>query len=56
MVSLASNTTELKMTVEIIRKETGLTETVELVGMADEEQLKALLADGLVTPTEKKDN
>ncbi len=34
---------ELRMTIEIKRKETGKVETVELVGHADPEKLKQIL-------------
>lgn len=34
---------ELRMTVEITRKETGKTDTVELVGFLDEDKLKEFL-------------
>lgn len=36
---------ELKMTVQITRKETGETEEVEMVGFLNEEQLKQLQQD-----------
>jgi hypothetical protein len=34
---------EIKMTVEIVRADTGKTDTVELVGVVDQSQLDALI-------------
>lgn len=34
---------EIKMTVEIVRADTGKTDTVELVGFVDQSQLDALI-------------
>jgi len=38
--NLSGHAGEVRMTVEIVRKETGLKETHELVGYVDEQQLK----------------
>lgn len=43
MSELQGQVGELRMTVEITRKETGKTETVELVGFLDEDKLKEFL-------------
>jgi len=42
MIELAGQPGELRFTLEITRKETGKTETVELVGYLDEDKLKEL--------------
>lgn len=41
--NLAGQPGELRMVIEIKRKETGAVETVELVGHADPEKLKQIL-------------
>lgn len=41
--NLAGQPGELRMTIEIKRKETGKVETVELVGHADPEKLKQII-------------
>ena len=41
--SLQGQPGELRMTIEIKRKETGKVETVELVGHADPEKLKQII-------------
>lgn len=48
MSDLQGQVGELRMTIEIKRKETGEVEKHELVGFVDEEQLKQLQAEGLV--------
>lgn len=48
-MNLAGDIGELKLTVQITRKETGKVEEVELVGFVDEEKLKQLQAEGLLT-------
>lgn len=45
MSALVGQLGELKMTVQITRKETGETEEVEMVGFLNEEQLKQLQQD-----------
>jgi hypothetical protein len=42
MPDLSGQMGELRFTLQITRKETGLTDTVELVGYLDEEKLKEL--------------
>jgi hypothetical protein len=42
MPELSGQVGELRFTLQIVRKETGLTDTVELVGYLDEEKLKEL--------------
>jgi len=42
MPDLSGQMGELRFTLQIKRKETGLTDTVELVGYLDEEKLKEL--------------
>lgn len=42
MPELSGQVGELRFTLQIVRKETGATETVELVGYLDEEKLKEL--------------
>ena len=42
MPDLSGQMGELRFTLQIKRKETGLTDTVELVGYLDEEKLKGL--------------
>lgn len=42
MAELKGQLGELRMTVQITRKETGKVETVELVGHVDEEKLKEI--------------
>jgi len=42
MPELGGQVGELRFTLQIVRKETGLTDTVELVGYLDEEKLKEL--------------
>lgn len=39
---------ELRMTLEVTRKETGKVEQVEMIGFVNEEQLKQLQADGVL--------
>jgi hypothetical protein len=41
--SLQGQPGELRMTIEIKRKKTGMVETVELVGHADPEKLKQII-------------
>lgn len=41
---------ELRMAVQITRKDTGITETHELVGFVDQEQLERLRAEGVLPP------
>jgi hypothetical protein len=45
---------ELRFTVQVTRKETGLTEEVEMVGFVDEQKLAELKAAGLF-PEETKE-
>lgn len=54
MADLSGAVGELRFTVEIKRKETGKVETVELVGFANEEQLKQLQADGVLQKTQEQ--
>jgi hypothetical protein len=42
MIELSGQIGEVRMTVEITRKETGKVETYDLVGFLDEDQLKEL--------------
>lgn len=42
MAELNGQLGELRMTLEITRKETGKVETVELIGRLDEQQIKEL--------------
>ena len=42
MAELSGQVGEVRMTVEITRKETGKVETYDLVGFLDEDQLKEL--------------
>lgn len=46
MPELSGQVGELRFTLQIVRKETGATETVELVGYLDEEKLKELQNGG----------
>lgn len=48
MNNLTGQAGELRMSIEIKRKETGEVEKHELIGFVDEEQLKQLQAEGLV--------
>jgi hypothetical protein len=43
MANLGGDLGELRLVVQIVRKETGKTETVELVGFIDEDKLKEAL-------------
>jgi hypothetical protein len=57
MPELSGQVGELRFTIEITRKETGKTETVEMVGFLDEQKLKEL-QDGsnpLRSGTERSD-
>ena len=42
MIALSGQMGELRMTLQITRKETGKVEEVELIGFLDEEKLKEL--------------
>ena len=42
MIALSGQIGELRLTVEVTRKETGKVETYELVGFLDEDKLKEL--------------
>lgn len=42
MADLQGKTGELKFTLQVTRKETGLTEEVEMIGFIDDEKLKEL--------------
>lgn len=46
MADLQGQVGEIRMTLEIKRKETGKVETVELVGFVDEDKLKELQDGG----------
>ena len=48
MADLQGNVGELKLTVQVTRKETGKVEEIELVGFVNPEQLKQLQADGVL--------
>jgi hypothetical protein len=48
MAELAGNVGEVRFTVEVTRKETGLVEKIEMVGMVDAEKLKQLQDEGLL--------
>lgn len=45
---------ELKFTVQVTRKETGLTEEVEMVGFVDEQKLAELQAAGFFTENKEQ--
>ncbi len=47
MADLQGQVGEIRMTLEIKRKETGKVETVELVGFVDEDKLKELQDGGI---------
>lgn len=47
MIELAGQPAEIRFTLEIKRAATGLTETVEMVGMLDADKLKALQDDAM---------
>jgi len=53
MADLQGALGELRMTLEITRKETGKVETVELVGFLDEEKLKQLQEAGTIPQTKE---
>jgi len=44
-VELISDPSEIKMTIQVTRKETGKVETFELIGTASKEQIKQLEKD-----------
>jgi len=46
MIELQGSVGELRMTVQITRKDTGKVEQVELVGYLDEDKLKELQSGG----------
>jgi len=46
MIELQGSVGELRMTVQIMRKDTGKVEQVELVGYLDEDKLKELQSGG----------
>ncbi len=48
MSNLTGQAGELRMSIEVTRKETGQVEKYEMVGFVDEEQLKQMQAEGLV--------
>lgn len=51
MADLQGQVGEIRMTLEIKRKETGKVETVELVGFVDEDKLKELQDGGHSLPS-----
>ena len=57
MPDLSGQMGELRFTLQIKRKETGLTDTVELIGYLDEEKLKELQngSNSLDSSTERSD-
>lgn len=48
MANLQGNVGEVRITLEVTRKETGKVEQVEMIGFVNPEQLKQLQADGVL--------
>lgn len=53
-MNLQGNIGEIGITLQVTRKETGKVEEVQLVGFVNEEQLKQLQADGLLSNQTKE--
>lgn len=52
-IALQGQVGEVRMTMQITRKETGKVEEFELIGFVNEEQLKQLKAEGMLPKSQE---